>query len=365
MNIVIKNRQVAIARLLENHQTLSIMGMPGSGISLLLKELSKSDLGHPVYVDVLGLPELTADALFRALARSLNIDASKPASHAELLQNCLHKLEKLTDTHGKVIVYFAGFDQLAPTLDASLLQGLQSLARSCNGNVKLLFGLCISLKKLIPDNLFDTGFRLFGNVYYLENYSQDELRHYLSLYGPAGWEKTKDLDRKLLLAGGHFQLLLVLLSNQQDISDGRTELVHLVFKNMYDFMLGPQRTILRNIASGNTKIPQDEYLLGIGMVRQTHSGYELFSPLYTSYLENMHSKRLPAKERRLLLVLKRSMGRVVSKQEIKEVVWGDDIVSDWALNALVYRLRKHPAFIAHNYTIESHKKFGYALQKIA
>ncbi len=363
MNIVIKNRKEEVARLLEHHQTLSIMGMPGSGISLLLKELSKSDLGYPVYVDIFGLPELTSEALFHALARALNVHLADSASSTEVLQSCLRKLEQLSATHGRIVIYFGGFDQLATALDGPMLQRLQSLARSCDGSVKLLFGLCVSLKKLIPDHLFDTGFRLFGNVYYLGSYSEDELKHYLSQYGSVGWENAEDIDYKLTQAGGHFQLLLVLLNNQQEISDGQTELVHLVFKNMYDFLLGPQRTILRNIALGNNRIHRDEYLVGIGMVNQKPTGYELFSPLYKDYLETMRNQRLPAKERRLFLLLKRNEGRVVSKEELKDRVWGGEIVSDWALNALVYRLRRHPALLAKNYSIDNHKKLGYALHK--
>jgi len=38
------------------------------------------------------------------------------------------------------------------------------------------------------------------------------------------------------------------------------------------------------------------------------------------------------------------MGNVVSKDDIFATVWSDspDQASDWALDALIYRLRKHP-----------------------
>ena len=64
------------------------------------------------------------------------------------------------------------------------------------------------------------------------------------------------------------------------------------------------------------------------------------------------------------------MGSVVSKDEIFAQVWPEksedvtgksDLPTDWALDALIYRLRKHPFMKANNYIIESQKKVGYTL----
>jgi DNA-binding response OmpR family regulator len=91
---------------------------------------------------------------------------------------------------------------------------------------------------------------------------------------------------------------------------------------------------------------------------------ELFSPLFRDCVLALTSSKLPIKERRLLSILKRYEGRIVSKNDIYDAVWrGQEIGSEWALNALIYRLRKHPAFIAQRYSIENHKKLGYSLQK--
>ncbi|MBI2597455.1 winged helix-turn-helix domain-containing protein [Candidatus Daviesbacteria bacterium] len=60
------------------------------------------------------------------------------------------------------------------------------------------------------------------------------------------------------------------------------------------------------------------------------------------------------------------MGNVVSKDEIFTEVWGEESenATDWALDALIYRLRKHPFLKAHGYIIESYKKVGYSLIQV-
>ena len=62
-------------------------------------------------------------------------------------------------------------------------------------------------------------------------------------------------------------------------------------------------------------------------------------------------------------VLKAHLNTVVSREEIFSSVWGveDDNVTDWALDALVYRLRKNKVFQNSGFTIENHKKQGYSL----
>lgn len=353
MNIVIKNRLPELENLLEQRQSVSVMGMPGSGISLFLRELAATKLGKPIVIDVFGLTELSASGLFVSLADILN-------SPDKTAAGCKAELEKLAKEE-LVIVYFAGFDQLQHVLNAEFLQALNSLTRI--PNVRLVFGLCVSLKKLIPDSAFDSGLRLFGNVYYLKPYNSEELRYWLKSYGPVGWHKRSDIQKILELSGGHVQLLLQLLENKPELSDGPNESIKLLCKNLYTQLLGPQRTVLRKVARNERRVEPDEYLVGIGMVRKEADHYRLFSPSFSEYLRGVGTKRLPVKERRLFLLLKKHMGYVVSKHQIIETVWGEEIVSDWALNALVYRLRKHPAFTAQNYTIENHKKLGYVLQK--
>ncbi len=76
--------------------------------------------------------------------------------------------------------------------------------------------------------------------------------------------------------------------------------------------------------------------------------------------------KLPVKEAKLFKLLRQNAGKVVSKDEIFSEVWpeGDNGATDWALDALIYRLRKHPFMQSHHYIIESHKKVGYTLIQV-
>ena len=78
--------------------------------------------------------------------------------------------------------------------------------------------------------------------------------------------------------------------------------------------------------------------------------------------------RLPVKEARLFKKLKQHLGQVVSKEAIFNLLWPEDSqdydkASEWALNSLIYRLRKNPYFIQSGYVIENHKKEGFVLIK--
>lgn len=73
--------------------------------------------------------------------------------------------------------------------------------------------------------------------------------------------------------------------------------------------------------------------------------------------------RLPVKESKLFKLLRKNLGNTVSKDEIFIEIWNENSeeATDWALDALIYRLRKHPFMITNGYIIESHKKIGYTL----
>lgn len=119
---------------------------------------------------------------------------------------------------------------------------------------------------------------------------------------------------------------------------------------------------------GKTVSDPDEYLLGVGYIKTINYklstiNYSLFSPVLEEFIKTNLPKKLPVKERLLFKLLQNNMGKVVSKDEIFKTVWPDNEAgaTDWALDALIYRLRKHPFMKAHGYLIESQKKVGYTL----
>lgn len=93
------------------------------------------------------------------------------------------------------------------------------------------------------------------------------------------------------------------------------------------------------------------------------NGFKLFSPVFEEYIRLNLPVKLPPKEAKLFKLLRNNVGKVVTKYEIFQALWGSDSEkgSDWALDALVYRLRSHPFIKSHGYIIESQKKVGYSL----
>lgn len=101
------------------------------------------------------------------------------------------------------------------------------------------------------------------------------------------------------------------------------------------------------------------------MVKKVGHKYQLFTPLLADYIKSHSSIKLPAKEKRLFQLLSKNLGQITRKELIYEAIWigEDDAGSEWALNALIYRLRKNPFFISQDYIIENHKKEGYVMYK--
>ncbi|MBI2021373.1 winged helix-turn-helix domain-containing protein [Candidatus Daviesbacteria bacterium] len=60
------------------------------------------------------------------------------------------------------------------------------------------------------------------------------------------------------------------------------------------------------------------------------------------YIKSYIKLNIPAKEAKLLRLVKKNLGKAISKDEISDYIWKDDLdsASNWALNALIYRLIK-------------------------
>ena len=69
--------------------------------------------------------------------------------------------------------------------------------------------------------------------------------------------------------------------------------------------------------------------------------------------------------KKLFILFKKYLGRTISKDIIVEGIWGKDseAATDWALNSLIYRLRKNQTFINQGYIIENDKKIGYKMTR--
>lgn len=346
---------------IEAGTTTSVLGIPGAGITLFLKQLSSQPLGKVIYTDVFSLPNLTTKAFYDDLLGKLGGN-QRIKDEVEIVTACQKRLKEMVTQGERVVIFIAGFDQLQPHYSTNFFHYLRSLRALDPTKIVFIFGICRRLETLLPADLVNTDLSLFSSVYYLQPYSIEDLHYLLTMYGPSTDLGSKELDRLIALSGGHFQFLQLLLGSERRHDPIQDPFIQLAFKNIFTHLSTSQKAIVRKLATDGTYLKADDYLTKIGIIEKTGDRYELFSELFADCVRAFSAPKLPVKERRLLSILKSKEGRIVPKRDIYDAVWrGEEIGTEWALNALIYRLRKHPAFTVQNFAIENHKKLGYSL----
>lgn len=346
-----KNDINQIKKYIENGQSATVNGMPGVGISLFLKELCEKDFADFYYIDIFGLSDARKNKLLEEICRILKISGS-----SDPLQSIINTLS--SKPLDKPLVFAcAGFDKLEKNLNKDLFDDLRAIRNVDRKNIQFVFGVCKRLETILPDEVMDSEISMLSTKLYLKPYSLNDSLYLLKKYGPT----VENANEKIKLSGGHFQLLQLLLQTEYPTDPLKDEFIKLSLKNIYSHLSKSQKQEIQKIARGGDI--QDLYLLNIGVISENNT---LFSPLFEQFILDQKTKKIPAKEGVLYRLLKSRNGKVVSKDEIFKIVWrqNPELVSDWALDSLIYRLRKNEIFQNTDYRIESIKKQGYRLVKI-
>ncbi len=336
-------------------QSFNLVAMPGVGVTFLVRQLEHSSPDTFVSLNSFELHDFTKTALYNQLARKLGLES---ASAEQVDLHAIGESLKARAANHKTVLIINRFDRLGPILDLGFYDNLHFLRDIADG--KLVF-ILISAEPLAESS--GQGMQellgLIDTTHYFTGYSPDNLREILISNGvmPADIEPTA-----LQLAGGHHALVQLLLRCQNLDNALSDPMPELIVRDLYLGLSPKRRNNLNAIAAGR-KVHIDPFLQNVGYVVNRDNQPAIFTPLLAEYALREQRNHLPLRERRLLGLLKRNAGRLVSKQEILDTVWRESngIASDWTLNALVYRLRRHPAFDTQRYTIESHKKQGYIL----
>ncbi|GEM_PF-1392998 len=349
-----------------------VISMPGVGVSYFLKYLATQDFAHFIHVDLYLLPTLTQHEIYRLLLTEVGGNP-KSKTDNQLLQETKEILKKLSEKRERIVLIFSRFDQLKKQFDWNFLSNIQSLTQVSPGKIVLIFTSIKPLHDTTPDAVSGGNLNFYSENLYFKPYSKTDLEALLKIESGKAISKAS-LDKLLELSGGHNQLLHIMLSSQKQQNLLLDQFVKLQMKELVDYLDYHQRKQVQKIALGKTVDEIDEYLLGVGLVKKTGSTYQLFTPLLAEYIKTSIPVKLPVKEAKLFKLLRANMSRTVSKDEIFATVWpariatrsvagGEDEegATDWALDALIYRLRKHPFMKANNFVIESHKKVGYTL----
>ena len=335
--------------------SINLVAMPGVGVTFFVRHLEYCSPDEFVSVNSFEMHEFSKAALYNQLARKLGLEPAR-TDHVDLQMISQALRARATDGR-KVVLAFNRFDRLGPILDQGFYENLRFLREAADGKLLLMFLTSEPVVEQAGQGMQDL-LRLVDKLVYLPCYSFADLTEIVKSGGVSSVD-----DVAMKLSGGHHALLQILLRCQNLDNALSDPMVELLIKDMYLGLSPKRRKSIDMVASGRTK-DVDAYLTGVGYIVEDQGKFRTFTPLLSEYALRQGRAHLPVMEKRLLNILKRNADRVVSKQDIFDHVWreADGIATDWALNALVYRLRRHSAFDSQRYTIESHKKQGYILR---
>ena len=350
--------------LIDSGNSFVVLSMPGVGVSYFLRYLACQDFAYFIHVDLYSLPTLTQHEFYKLLLIELG---GKPDTESddELFNQSKKLLLQLSRKQTKIVLIFSHFDQLRRNFDWNFLSNIQTLSTLNPGKISLIFTCIKPLYELSPDAVSGGNLNFYSKNLYFKPFSSFDLKKLLSLK-PRSFIPENELNYLIKLSGGHNQLLHIFLNSQKKQNLLLDRFVSLQLKELYEYLDYQQRKQIQNIALGKKVHEADEYLLGINMVKEEQKTFSLFTPLLSDYIKTNLPHKLPVKERVLFKLLRDNMDKVVTKDEIFSTLWKEkpEKATDWALDALIYRLRKSSFMKAHGYIIESYKKVGYTLIKI-
>lgn len=351
-------------QLIDDSTSFVVISMPGVGVSYFLRYLAMQDFAHFYHIDLYYLPTLSKYEFYKLLLSELGGTPGRKTDD-QLLTEAKKILKTLSNQQRKIVLIFSRFDQLKKEFDNQFLSNIQSLTTLASPKIVLIFTSIKPIPEIAAESLTGGNLNFYSENLYFKPYSFEDMKQLLTLEPPRATPKEM-LDQLIILSGGHNQLLQILRRSQKQQNLLLDQFVKLQLKGLIDYLDYSQRKQLQKMVLGKTMTEVDEYLLGVGLVKKTASKYELFTPLLAEYIKQNISVKLPVKEAELFKLLRKNMGNVVSKDEIFAEVWGENSqnATDWALDALIYRLRKHPFIKSHGYIIESHKKVGYTLVQV-
>lgn len=351
-----------IKGLIDKSVPIVVAGMPGVGVSTFLRYLSTKDFAHFIYIDTFNLTSLFKKELFNELLKQLDGRINSD-SETQILEECQNILAKLANK-SRVVIIFNRFDQLKKEFDNILLSNIRSLRMVNPDKITFIFTGNRPYSDILPKDITSDNFHILNKTVYLKPFSMKDLKELLTITVKTPHDNNF-IEKALTLSGGHYQLLQLFLKSESLEDPLLDRFIKYQLKELIDFVNYPQKKIIQKIAFGKDVNYVNPYLIDIGLVIKNKRGYKLFTPLLQEYLLKNIPLRLPKKESKLFKLLLRNIESIVSKDEIFQTVWKDapEDATDWALNALIYRLRKNPGFASSDYIIENLKKEGFILYK--
>ena len=342
----------------EEGQSFSIIGMTASGVSPLLKFVASQEYAYFIHLDLYELETFTKESFIVLLWLKLTGERKKQITFTE----CKDQIYRLLEKQERIVLIINKFDLLSHEFTQSFLGNFRTLCHGTDGKLSIIFSVTKPYIEYNEGAIAGSNMHIFSRYLYFRGYEINDLKALIRLHSPEFVHENR-LSQAIDLCGGHIQLLQLILRSEMPNNLQMDPYIKLLFKSILEPLTVEKRKIVQKIAHGK-KTTVDPFLIHIGMLREDET-LQLFSPLLQRYLTETTKHRLATKEKKLFRFLQSSKGKIVSKDELFEAVWEEnyDNASDWALDSLIYRLRKHPALRDSGYEIINHKKQGYQLIK--
>jgi hypothetical protein len=351
-----------VRKLIEASISFSIVGLPRVCISSFLRFTALQKYAHFVYVDVRVLSSRTKQEFFKLVLERLGY-SQKIAADEDPLKLCTKQLALLLKTYKKIVIIINRFDHLNECIDRIFLSNLQSLYDVDRRKIVFITTASKPLYELPMEVIAENNMELFSKVVYFRPFTEEDMKMQLKIH-PLELRTKEELPLVMKLAGGHINLMQLLLKTDYLSNPLQDPFVRFQMQMIYADFTPSQQRQLQHIVKGKDG-PVDEFLYKIGVIKKENGKIVFFSPLMEEYITSLLPQKLSGKESKLFHLLKKNMNKVVLKDAIFTHVWKDEYeeATDWALNSLIYRLRKNPVYLQSGYDIESYKGMGYKLVK--
>jgi hypothetical protein len=358
-----KDQIAEIKQLIDKSISFTTIGISDFGRTVFLKHLASLPLADKfIFVDIYELATFSRLELYRLLLKQLGKETDTK-DEEEIILGIRQELEKLVKINKKVVVILNRLDLVNFKFDRIFFDNLRAFRKIGEDQIVFIFGVCNPIHSFAGDSMLGSDVLFYSHISYLALYNKKDLLELAQHFSQDISDKTR-LEQALELSGGHFQLFQLVLQNRQ-LSPIDNEFIQLALKNIYRHLNHDQKKQVLKVALGKVAEINDDYLIKTGFVKKTVSTNQLFSPLMADYVKNHSGVKLSTKENKLFKLLKNNLGEILSREQIFDKVWEENTegATDWALDALAYRLRKNPAFMNSGYILENHKKQGYSLIK--
>jgi len=230
------------------------------------------------------------------------------------------------------------------------------------------------------------------NIWYLPLYDLPDIKAVIQVQVDLGFAKVNSQQEAKIarLSGGYPRLIRYFLRHpdQLTIDAWQEPEVGHYFEEIWDGLAFQSQSWLFECLAKRGKIsaPPSAYLINTKLVAQTKGRWVFFSPLFEQYLEFLSQVAAPvvkekngrievlgrdietvlsSQELAAFLLLWRKKGKIVSRDQLAQAIWGKDWeekYSDWAIDQLVKRMRTKLGDRAKQRLIKTVRAKGFLIQ---